>query len=148
MARIPVRFAVSLALLGSGACDDSTTLVLEPNPAVRIVIDSSRCPTVDKCSFCVLETDAFDKNSNPAPLPTLIWSSANENIATVESRSGGEGRVNAWSTGVTTISVEVLETGATDDTEVAVTPAASPNIVCEPPGAIESVPTPHRSAAS
>ncbi|HJR53001.1 MAG TPA: hypothetical protein VJ982_04725 [Gemmatimonadota bacterium] len=148
MARIPVRFAVPLALLGSGACDDSTTLVLEPNPAVRIVIDSSRCPTVDKCSFCVLETEAFDKNSNPAPLPTLIWSSANENIATVEARPGGEGRVNAWNTGVTVVTVEVLETGATDDTEVGVTPPSSPNIVCEPPGANESVPSPHGSVAS
>ena len=132
MVKVLVWIAVSLSVLGS-ACDDSTTLVLEPNPAVRIEIDPSRCPSVDQCSFCVLETDAFDKNSNPAPLPTLIWSSANENVATVASRAGGEGRVDGWTIGVTTISVEVLETGATDEVGVAVTPPAQ-GITCEPPG--------------
>ena len=102
MGKISVWVAVSLIILVS-ACDDSTTLVLEPNPAVRIEIDPARCPSVDQCSFCVLETDAFDKNANPAPLPTLIWSSANETIATVESRPGGEGRVNAWTVGITSM---------------------------------------------
>jgi hypothetical protein len=132
MGKISVWVAVSLITLGA-ACDDSTTLVLEPNPAVRIEIDPSRCPSVDQCSFCVLETEAFDKNANPAPLPTLIWSSANETIATVASRAGGEGRVDGWTVGITSISVEVLETGATDAVSVAVTPPAQ-GIVCEPPG--------------
>ena len=145
MARLPVRFAVSLTLLGSGACDDSTTLVLDPNPAVRVVIDSSRCPTIDRCSSCTLETEAFDKNSNPAPFPTLIWSSANESIATVESRPAGEARVSGWTTGGTSISVEVLETGASD--EVGVTVVTS-QIDCQPPGANRNAPTPRPTRAS
>lgn len=131
MARIPVRLAVSLALLGAGGCDDSTTLVLDPNPAVRVEIDASRCPSISKCGSCVLETEAFDKNSQPAPFPTLIWSSANENIATVEARPGGEARVNGWTTGGTSISVEVLETGATDNVGVTV---VSSMISCQRPG--------------
>jgi hypothetical protein len=140
MVKVLVWIAVSLSVLGSG-CDDSTTLVLEPNPAVRIEIDPSRCPSVDQCSFCVLETAAFDKNSQPAPLPTLIWSSSNETVATAESRPGGEGRVNGWRTGIATITVEVLETGATDQVPVAVTPPA-PGITCEPPGAHRNPPAP------
>lgn len=131
MARIPVRIAVFLALLGAGGCDDSTTLVLDPNPAVRVEIDASRCPSISKCGSCVLETEAFDKNSQPAPFPTLIWSSANENIATVEARPGGEARVNGWTTGGTSISVEVLETGATDNVGVTV---VSSMISCQRPG--------------
>ncbi len=145
MARIPVRLALYAILLAGVGCDDSTTLVLEPNPAVRIVIDTSRCPTIDRCSSCILETDAFDKNSQPAPFPTLIWSSANETIATVESRSGGEARVNGWTTGATVISVEVLETGASDETEVAVVPSM---INCQPPGANRNDPVPNGTPAS
>lgn len=142
MARNPVRMAVFSVLLVAGGCDDSTTLVLEPNPAVRIVIDTSRCPSIERCSSCILETEAFDKNSKPAPFPTLIWSSANEIVATVQSSPDGEARVNGWTVGATSISVEVLETGATDDAEVAVTPASHPSIQCEPPGANQG-PRPH-----
>ena len=130
MAKIPVRLAF-LIVLSAGGCDDSTTLVLDPNPAVRIEIDASRCPTVARCGSCVLETAAFDKNSQPAPFPTLIWSSANESIATVESRPDGEARVNGWSTGGTSISVEVLETGASDNVGVTVVQSM---INCQPPG--------------
>ena len=133
MPRIPVRLAIPLILLGAGGCDDSTTLVLEPNPAVRIEIDASRCPTIARCGSCVLETAAFDKNSRPAPFPTLIWSSANEAVATVESRPDGEARVNGWTTGGTSISVEVLETGATDNVGVTV---VSSMIDCQPPGGL------------
>jgi hypothetical protein len=131
MARIPVRLALSVILLAGGGCDESTTLVLDPNPAVRIEINASRCPTVARCGSCVLETAAFDKNSQPAPFPTLIWSSANESIATVESRPDGEARVNGWSTGGTSISVEVLETGASDNVGVTVVQSM---INCQPPG--------------
>lgn len=145
MARVPVRLVIFLVLFWGAGCDDSTTLVLEPNPAVRVVIDSSRCPTIDRCASCILETEAFDKNSQPAPFPTLLWSSANEAIATVESRPGGEGRVNGWTTGTTTISVEVLETGASDQTEVAVVPSM---INCQPPGGARNAPATHGSATS
>jgi hypothetical protein len=131
MARNGVRLAVCLIPLFAGGCDESTTLVLEPNPAVRIEIDASRCPTIARCGSCTLETAAFDKNSNPAPFPTLLWSSANENIATVEARADGEARVNGWTTGGTAISVEVLETGATDNVGVTV---VSSMIDCQPPG--------------
>lgn len=132
MARNRVRLATCLIPLLAGGCDDSTTLVLEPNPAVRIEIDAGRCPTISRCGSCVLETDAFDKNSNPAPFPTLIWSSGNQNIATVEARPDGQAVVNGWTTGGTSISVEVLETGATDNVGVTVTPSM---IACQPPGA-------------
>ena len=145
MEKIPVRLAVFLTLLGSGACDDSTTLVLDPNPAVRVEIDASRCPTIARCASCILETDAFDKNSQPAPFPTLLWTSGNEIIATVEARPDGEARVNGWTTGGTSISVEVLETGATDNVGVTVT---SSMIDCQPPGANRGAPAPHRSPAS
>ena len=131
MARIPVRLALSVILLAGGGCDESTTLVLDPNPAVRVEIDASRCPTIARCGSCILETAAFDKNSQPAPFPTLIWSSANENIATVEARPDGEARVNGWTTGGTSISVEVLETGATDNVGVTI---VSSMINCQPPG--------------
>ena len=133
MAKIPVRLMISLVLLGAGGCDDSTTLVLDPDPAVRIEIDASRCPTISRCGSCILETEAFDKNSQPADFPTLLWSSGNENVATVESRPDGEARVNGWTTGGTSISVEVLETGATDNVGVTVVPSM---INCQPPGSI------------
>ncbi|HET6361184.1 MAG TPA: hypothetical protein VFH11_03920 [Gemmatimonadota bacterium] len=126
----PVRLAVSLALLGVAGCDESTTLVLEPNPAVRILIDASGCPTIPRCRSCILETEAFDKNSQPAPFPTLIWSSGNEGIATVESRPDGQAKVNGWKVGSTSISVEVLETGASDDVEVTI---GSSMVQCQPP---------------
>lgn len=131
MPRIPVRLVAQLTLLAGVGCDDSTTLVLDPNPAVRIEIDASRCPFVAKCGSCVLETDAFDKNSQPAPFPTLVWSSANETIATVEARPDGEARISGWTTGGTSISVEVLETGASDNVGVTV---VSSMINCQPPG--------------
>jgi hypothetical protein len=132
MARIPVRLVISLVLLGAGGCDESTTLVLDPNPAVRVEIDASRCPTISKCGSCILETDAFDKYSQPEPFPTLHWTSGNENIATVEARPEGEARVNGWTTGGTSISVEVMETGATDNVGVTV---VSSMINCQRPGA-------------
>lgn len=145
MARFFVRFSsFSLVLLTASGCDESTTLVLVPNPAVRIVIDNSRCPVITKCGTCVLETDAFDKNSNPAPFPTLIWSSANQTVATVASTTGGEARVSGWTTGGTTISVEVLETGATDQVGITVAPS---QINCTPPGAAVSA-TPSHSTGS
>jgi hypothetical protein len=136
MARNPVRLAVSLALLGVAGCDESTTLVLEPNPAVRILIDTSRCPVIPRCRSCILETHAFDKNSQPAPFPTLSWSSANEAIATVESRPDGEAEVSGWTLGSTTISVEVLETGASDDVDVTI---GSSLIQCQPPSEMRVV---------
>ena len=139
MAKIPVRLMISTVLLGAGGCDDSTTLVLDPLPAVRVEINASRCPTIARCASCILETAAFDKNSQPAPFPTLIWSSANENIATVESRPDGEARVNGWTTGGTSISVEVLETGATDNVGVTVVPS---QIDCQPPGGNRNAPVP------
>lgn len=131
MGKFLVRFSsFSLAFLAASGCDDSTTLVLEPNPAVRVVIDNSRCPVIQKCGTCVLETDSFDKNSQPAPFPTLIWSSANHTVATVASATDGEARVSGWTTGGTTISVEVLETGASDQVGVTV---VSSQIDCTPP---------------
>ena len=62
MARNLGQLAVSLALLPVAGCDESTTLVLEPNPAVRILIDASRCSVIPRCRSCVLETDAFDRD--------------------------------------------------------------------------------------
>ena len=135
MARNPVRLAVSLALLGVAGCDESTTLVLDPNPAVRISIDTSRCPAIPRCRTCVLESEALDKNSRPAQFPTLIWSSANEAIATVEPRPDGEAIVTGWTVGNTSISVEVLETGASDDVEITV---GSSRFECQPPGAMRA----------
>ena len=133
MRRIDVRIPlIFMGFLGFGACDDSTTLVLEPNEAVRIVIDSSRCPQVQKCASCQLEFDAFDKNGKPAQFPTVLWTSSNPAVATVN----GSGRVEGWATGFVTIDAEVLETGASDDVAIPVTPASSPAITCTPPGAL------------
>jgi hypothetical protein len=119
-------------VLVAAGCDDSTTLVTDVNPAVRVVIDASRCPIVSKCGSCVLETDAFDKNSQPAQFPTLLWSSANTSIATVDGLTDGQARVNGWVTGGTRVFVEVLETGAADTVGVTVGPSM---INCQPPGA-------------
>ncbi len=130
MARIPVGLTVSLVLLGAVGCDESTTLVLERNPAVRIIIDPSRCPLITKCSSCLLGTDAFDKNSRPTEFPTLRWSSSNHAIATVEELPNGEARINGWTVGSATISVEVVETNATDDVSVTV---ESSLVNCTPP---------------
>lgn len=131
MSGFMVRFSsFSLAVLAAGGCDDSTTLVLEPNPAVRVVIDNARCPQIPRCGTCVLETDAFDKNGRPAPFPTLIWSSTNQTVATVGNLADGEARVSGWTTGGATISVEVLETGASD--QVGVTVVQS-RFDCTPP---------------
>lgn len=127
--RIPLIF---MGFAAFGACDDSTTLVLEPNPATRIVIDSSRCPQVQKCARCQLEFDAFDKNGQPAEFPTVIWTSSNPAVASVD----GLGRVDGWATGIVTIDAEVLETGASDDVTIPVTPPSSPSITCTPPGAL------------
>jgi hypothetical protein len=130
MSRIDTRIPLILmGFLGFGACDDSTTLVLEPNPATRIVIDSSRCPSVQKCARCQLEYDAFDRNGQPAQFPTVIWTSSNPAVATVDAL----GRVDGWATGVVTIEAEVLETGATDDVSVPVVPPPVPSITCTPP---------------
>jgi hypothetical protein len=124
-----VRFSsLSLAFLAISGCDDSSTLVLEPNPAVRVVIDASRCPQVQQCGQCQLDYDAYDKNSQPALFPSLIWSSQNPGIATVDDA----GRVSGWATGGVTIVVEVLETGATDQVNIPVVPSM---INCTPPGA-------------
>jgi hypothetical protein len=131
MGKFLVRFSsFSVAFLAASGCDDSTTLVLLPNPAVRVVIDNSRCPEIQRCGTCVLETDAFDKNSKPAQFPTLIWSSQSPSIATVAGIQDGEGRVTGWTIGTTTIAVEVLETGASDEVGVRV---VSSMINCIPP---------------
>jgi hypothetical protein len=127
--RIPLIF---MGFLGFGACDDSTTLVLDVNPATRIVIDSSRCPQVQKCARCQLEFDAFDRNGQPAQFPTIAWTSSNPAVATVDAL----GRVDGWATGIITVVAEVLETGATDDVTIPVTPPSSPSITCTPPGAL------------
>ena len=145
MAKIPVRLVMFLVLVGAGGCDDSTTLVLEPNPAVRVEIDASRCPPIARCGSCVLETDAFDKNSQPAPFPTLLWSSGNEAVATVQPLPDGEARVTGWTTGGATITVEVQETGATDNVGVTV---VSSMIDCQPPGADRNVPVSGETRAS
>lgn len=121
-----------LFLLGLGvlwACDDSTTLVLEPNPAIRIVIDSSRCPFVTRCGRCQLEFDAFDKNSQPVTILTVVWTSSNPDVATVDAL----GRVDGWAVGFVTVQAEVLETGATDDAMVQVVPPSNPAITCTRP---------------
>jgi hypothetical protein len=134
-----VRFSsLSLAFLAISGCDNSSTLVLEPNPAVRVVIDASRCPQVQKCGQCQLDYDAYDKNSQPAPFPTLIWSSLNPAIATVNAT----GRVSGWATGGVTIVVEVLETAASDSVSLPVVPPFGP-VTCTPPGAL-GVPAPSR----
>jgi len=131
MGKFPAQFStVFLVILAAGGCEDSTTLVLEPNPAVRIVIDASRCPLIQRCGQCVLASDAYDKNSRPAPFPTLIWSSENASIATVMGAQNGEARVNGWGLGGTTVAVEVLETGASDEVSVTVRPSM---IDCTPP---------------
>lgn len=125
--RIPLPF-MGLALMWG--CDDSTTLVLEPNPATRIVLEASSCPRqLPRCSSCQLEYDAFDKNSQPAPLPTILWSSSNPSVATVS----GTGRVEAWVQGNVTIEAEVLETGASDAVDITVIPPFTP-VNCSPPG--------------
>jgi hypothetical protein len=130
MRRIGVRNPLILmSFLAIGGCDDSSTLVLDVNPATRIVIDSSRCPQVQKCARCQLEFDAFDKNGRPAQFPTVVWRSSNPAVATVDAL----GRVDAWATGFITVVAEVLETGATDEVTIPVTPPSSPSITCTPP---------------
>lgn len=127
LVRMPLLL-MGLALLA--ACDDSTTLVLEPNPATRIVIQATSCPAqLPRCSGCQLEYDAFDKNSQPAPFPTVLWSSTNPSVATVDAT----GRVEGWSQGAVTIEAEVLETGASDAIQITVVPPFTP-VTCSPPG--------------
>jgi hypothetical protein len=129
MGQFAVRFSSGfLALLAAGGCEDSTTLVLEPNPAVAIFIDASRCPEIRKCNGCQLGYEAFDKNGNPASFPTVVWTSENPTVATVNQA----GRVDGWETGGATIVAEVLETGATDEVSVQVVPPPRP-VTCTPP---------------
>ena len=125
--RVSTAFLGFLALT---ACDNSNTLVLEPNPAIRVVLDALLCPSVQACGTCLLKADGFDKNGQPAPFPTLIWSSDNPSRATVEQT----GRVNGWRAGSVTIRVEVLETGASD--EVTFPVVVNPNIPCTPPASV------------
>ena len=140
MRRIYIRNPLILmGFLAFGGCDDSSTLVLDVNPATRIIIDSSRCPRVQKCARCQLEFDAFDKNGQPAQFPTVIWTSSNPAVATVDAL----GRVDGWAPGIVTVVAEVLETGATDDVTIPVTPPSSPSITCTPPGA-QTVPVDQR----
>lgn len=127
------RVRLSLACLGlmflGSSCDDSTTLVLEPNPATRVVIDASSCPRVEACATCTLRAEGFDKNGRLAPFPTLVWTSLDPLRATVEQT----GRVNGWRGGNVTIHVEVLETGAFD--EVTFPVVINPFVPCNPPAA-------------
>lgn len=119
-----------LAGLALAACDNSNTLVLDPNPATRVVLDASACSNLQTCGTCLLKADAFDKNSKPAPFPTLTWSSGDPSLATVEQT----GRVNGWRAGSVTIRVEVLETGAFDHVTFSV--VENPNIPCTPPATL------------
>lgn len=119
-----------LGVLALAACDNSNTLVLEPNPATRVVLDASACSNLQACGTCLLKANAFDKNSKPAPFPTLIWSSGDPSRATVEQT----GRVNGWRSGDVTIRVEVLETGAFD--EVTFRVVGNPRIPCTPPATL------------
>lgn len=129
-----LRFSLVFCLLPIVACDESTTLVLDHPPATRVVIDSSRCPRVEKCGQCQLEFDAWDKNGQPAEFPTIVWTSLNQAAATVTPT----GRVNGWevSPGVRIIAA-VLETGAADTVNLAVV-SRNPPINCTPPGIVEA----------
>lgn len=129
-----LRFSLVFSLLSVVACDESNTLVLDHPPATRVVIDSSRCPRVEKCGQCQLEFDAWDRNGQPAEFPTIVWTSLNPSAATVTP----SGRVNGWtvSPGVRIIAA-VLETGAADTVNIAVV-ARNPPITCTPPGILEA----------
>jgi hypothetical protein len=138
MGRRSIRFRAAMSLVAIGGavvagCDDSTTLVLDHEPATRIVIDSSRCPQVQRCGQCQLDFEAFDKNGQPAEFPTILWTSLNPSIATVN----GQGRVNGWGTGGVSIIAAVLETGAADTVGIPVVPPSGP-ITCTPPGILEA----------
>jgi hypothetical protein len=129
----PTFVRIPLLLIGLGtsiACDESTTLVLDPNPATRIVIDASRCPqaSVLRCSECQLDFQAFDKNGQEARFPTVLWSSADPAIASVDA----VGRVAGWTPGEVTIEASVQETGASDEVELLVVQPARP-VSCSPP---------------
>ncbi|HJU86179.1 MAG TPA: Ig-like domain-containing protein [Gemmatimonadota bacterium] len=130
----PAFVRILLLLTGLGpfvACDESSTLVLDPNPATRIVIESSRCPqtSVRRCDTCQLDFQAFDKNGREARFPTVLWSSTDPAIASVDD----VGRVAGWVVGEVTIEARVQETGASDEVEMQVLQAARP-VSCSPPG--------------
>ena len=126
-------FSLVFSLLPIVACDESNTLVLDHPPATRVVIDSSRCPRVEKCGQCQLDFDAWDRNGQPAEFPTIVWTSLNPSAATVNS----QGRVNGWALGSARIIAAVLETGAADTVNIAVV-ARTPPITCTPPGILEA----------
>ena len=126
-------FSLVFSLLPIVACDESNTLVLDHPPATRVVIDSSRCPRVEKCGVCQLEFDAWDRNGQPAEFPTIVWTSLDPSAATVNS----QGRVSGWALGSARIIAAVLETGAADTVNVAVV-ARNPPITCTPPGILEA----------
>lgn len=134
-----VRMPLALiGLAGLWTCDDSTTLVLEPNPATRIVIQASSCPSqLARCSGCQLEFDAFDKNSQPALFPTVLWTSSNPAVASVDET----GRVQAWALGEVTVEAEVLETGASDAIQIEVVPPFT-TVTCTAPGNLSVPPAP------
>ncbi|HET6616564.1 MAG TPA: hypothetical protein VFH69_02000, partial [Gemmatimonadota bacterium] len=99
-----LRFSLVFCLLPIVACDESTTLVLDHPPATRVVIDSSRCPRVERCGQCQLEFDAWDRNGQPAEFPTIVWTSLDPGSATVNT----QGRVNGWAVGAARIIAAVL----------------------------------------
>lgn len=128
-----LRFSLVFSLLAIVACDESNTLVLDHPPATRVVIDSSRCPRVERCGQCQLDFDAWDKNGQLAEFPTILWTSQNPSRATVNNT----GRVNGWTDGSVSIIASVLETGAADTVNLAVVPPNG-NITCTPPGILEA----------
>ena len=128
-----LRFSLVFSLMAIVACDESNTLVLDHPPATRVVIDSSRCPRVEKCGQCQLEFDAWDRNGQPAEFPTIVWTSLNPSAATVTP----QGRVNGWALGSARIVAAVLETGAADTVNLAVV-GRTPPITCTPPGNLEA----------
>ena len=129
MHRTILRISLVLMGLGALACDNSSTIVLDPDIATRISIDTSRCPFVTRCGRCQLDFDAWDQNGQPVTILTVVWTSSNPAVATVD----GAGRVDGWTTGFVKVDAEVLESGAADTVNVQVVPPARPEITCTPP---------------
>lgn len=109
MTKIRVWIAFGALLLAG--CDESSTGPPEPLPPTSVVIVTSSCQGLDLCGQCPIEVLILDKNSNPTTRGTIVWSTDDSSIATVNEF----GRFHGVREGSVTVRAEVAENGVFDE---------------------------------
>lgn len=101
---------VGLGALLAG-CDESSTGPAGPLPIFSVVIVTQSCQGLDLCGQCPIEVLLLDKNSNPTTRGTIVWSTDNPSIATVNEF----GRFHGIRAGSVIVRAEVVENGVFDE---------------------------------